>query len=280
MRLGRKLYRWIEEGSEWALERLHESAYPGRGGNLPPLLLVTLPKAGSIFIHTALRRTLRLPMLKIACPGIHEQTLDHRRLAKFAKGNAVCREHFAARDFMLDGLRLAGIRKMVVHVRDPRAAILSWTRNMERVLEDDGKAALVLDNEQVTPAAYFDWSFAQRLEWQVENHLPRYVAWIEGWMDAIERNRGRGIDFKVTTYEDFAADNRAFVEALLQFYEVTVDPAWISIPRYEVGQANVFHVSKKVTREEMGDALYARASAMMPDRLLARFGWPRHDAAA
>jgi len=280
VKLGRRLYRWIEEGSEWALERLQDSAYPGRGGNVPPVLLVTLPKAGSIFIHTALRRTLRLPMLKIACPGIHEQTLDHRRLAKFVKGNAVCREHFAARDFMLEGLRLAGIRKMVVHVRDPRAAVLSWTRNMERVLEDDGEAALVLDNEQTTPAAYFDGSFAQRLEWQVAHQLPRYVEWIEGWMDAIERNSGAGITFKVTTYEDFAADNRTFVEELLRFYEITVDPSWISIPRYEIGKANVFHVSQTTTREEMGEALYARASAMVPDRLITRFGWPRRDAAA
>jgi hypothetical protein len=280
LRLGRKLYRWIEEGSEWALDQLHDSAYPGRGGNLPPLLLVTLPKAGSIFIHTALRRTLRLPMLKIACPGIHEQTLDHRRLTKFAKGNAVCREHFAVRDFVLDGLHLAGIRKLVVHVRDPRAAVLSWTRNMERILEDNGKAALVLDNEQETPAAYFDWSFVQRLEWQVENQLPRYVDWIADWMDAIERNSALGIAFKVTTYEEFAADSRAFIEELLRFYEITVDPSWITIPRYEVGKANVFHVTKKSTRDDMGEALYARASALVPDRLITRFGWQRPDQAA
>ena len=148
------------------------------------------------------------------------------------------------------------------------------------MLELDGRAALVLDNEQNTPAAYFDWSFTQRLEWQVDNQLPRYVEWIEGWMDAIDRNRDRGIAFKLTTYEDFAADNRLFIEDLLRFYEVAVDPSWISIPKYEVGKANVFHVSKRSTRDEMGDSLYARASSKVPERLLTQFGWPRHDAAA
>jgi hypothetical protein len=280
LKLGRRLYRWIEDGSAWALDRLHDSAYPGRGGNLPPIMLVTLPKAGSIFIHTALRRTLRVPMLKIACPGIHEQTIDHRRLARFARGNAVCREHFAARDFLLDGLRLAGIRKLTVHVRDPRAAVLSWTRNMERVLEDDGPAALVLDNEQRTPEAYFGWSFAQRLEWQVDHQLPRYVSWIQDWMDTIERHAGSGIAFKVTTYEQFAADNRSFVEDLLAFYEIKVEDSWLAIPRYEVGKANVFHISRKSTRDEMGETLYARASAMVPEALISRFGWPTGSAPA
>jgi hypothetical protein len=263
--IGRRLYRWVEGGSEWALRHLHDSAFPGRGGErLPPLMLVTLPKAGSVYIHGALRRTLRVPMLKVACPGIHEQTLDHRRLAKFAKGNAVCREHFAARDFIVEGLRMAGIRKMVVHVRDPRAAILSWTRNMDRVLATAGPVGVILDNEQMTPGEYADWDFERRLEWQVDNHLPRYVAWIEGWMQ-----------LKVTTYEEFARDNRAFVEGLLRFFEIKVDPSWIAIAPYEVGRANIHNIEKKSLAEAMGARLYERATRQLPDALAERFHWPK-----
>jgi hypothetical protein len=212
-------------------------------------------------------------MLKVACPGIHEQTLDPRRLAKLAKGNAVCREHFAARDFIVEGIRIAGIRKMVVHFRDPRAAILSWTRNMDRVLKTAGPVGVLLDNEQMTPSAYYDWTFPQCLEWQIENHLPRYVKWIEGWLSLIDRTTG--IDFKVTTYEKFAQDNRAFVEDLLQFFDIAVDPAWISVPPYEAGRSNIFNVGDKPLREVFGDALYSRATQQLPDQLASRFGWPK-----
>jgi hypothetical protein len=133
----------------------------------------------------------------------------------------------------------------------------------------------MLHCQQLVPEAYEGWDFQRRLAWQVEHTLPRYVAWIADWLALIDRTPG--VEFLVTTYEEFAADNRAFIERLLEFFNIPHERSWISIPDYRVGHNNVFHVTSKSTREEMGEALYRQASAMIPEALLRRFGWPGID---
>jgi hypothetical protein len=270
--LGKRLYDLAERLGERAEALLHPYAFPGRGRPLPPIMLITLPKSGSIFIHGAIRRTLRVPMLKVSYSITFGTSFDYERLRKLAKGNAVCREHFTADDFLVDALRREGIRNIVLHIRDPRSAVVSWTRNMDRSVRDYGITGAMLHCQQIVPDEYKDWDFHQRLSWQVEHTLPRYVAWIADWLALIDR--APDVKFLVTTYEEFAADNRGFVERLLKFFGVPYEPSWISIPNYRVGHNNVFHVADKSTRDEMGDALYRQASGMIPEPLLRRFGWP------
>jgi hypothetical protein len=270
-KLGKKLYDLVERASEGAMHRLEPFAYPGRDRKLPPVTLVTLPKAGSIFIHKALRQTLQVPLVKINASYTFGTSLRYANLQRLAAGNAICREHFEADPVLVDAMARVGIRKLNIHVRDPRGAVVSWTRNMERSDETGGLVSMMLHCQHLMPDAYPGWSFQDRLAWQVEHHLPRYVAWIADWMALVDRTKGT--EFRVTTYEDFARDNRGFVLDLLRFFEVPFEDSWVNIPEYKVGSANVFSKSGKSTAEQMGDALYAKATAMLPPELAARFGW-------
>jgi hypothetical protein len=274
--VGKKLFDLVERANEAALKRLTPYAFPGRGRHLPPVTLITLPKAGSIFIHKALRQTLRVPLVKINASYTFGTSLRYAELMRLASGNAICREHFEADAVLVDAMARVGIDKLNIHVRDPRGAITSWTRNMERSNEVGGLVSMMLHCQKTLPDQYPDWSFADRLAWQVDNHLPRYVAWIENWMELVERHQKTR--FMVTTYEDFARDNRSFVIDLLKFFEVPFEESWVNIPAYKVGSANVFSISGKSTAEQMGDQLYARATAMVPVHLCERFGWPRQAA--
>lgn len=269
--VGKKLYNLVESSSQCALRCLSSYAFPGRGRPLPPVVLVTLPKSGSIFIHTAIRRTLRIPMVKINASYTFGTSLNYSALVRLAKGGAVCREHFEADEFLLEAMHREGIKRINLHVRDPRGAIVSWTRNMERSNEVGGLASMMLHCQKVLPEAYPLWPFQERLAWQVEHHLPRYVKWIDDWMSLSDRYAQ--IEFRVTSYESFKRDNRAFIVDLLKFFEVPIEESWITLPKYKVGSANVFHRSEKTVREEMGEALYAKATAMVPAHLVARFGW-------
>ena len=105
----------------------------------------------------------------------------------------------------------------------------------------------------------------------VEPPLPPYVKWIDDWMALSDRYKA--IEFRVTSYESFKSDNRGFVVDLLKFFEIPFKESWITMPKYKVGSANVFHRSEKTAREEMGESLFARASAMVPSHLSTRFGW-------
>jgi hypothetical protein len=270
-KLGKKLYDLVERAGEGAMTRLEPYAFPGRDCPLPPVTLVTLPKAGSIFIHKALRQTLRVPLVKINASYTFGTSLRYASLMRLAAGNAICREHFEADPVLIEALARVGIRKLNVHVRDPRGAIVSWTRNMERSAEAGGPVSVMLHCQHLMPEAYSRWPFQDRLAWQVEYHLPRYIAWIADWMALIDRNTA--VEARVTTYEDFARDNRGFVIDLLKFFEVPYKESWVNIPEYKVGSANVFSKSGRTTAEQMGDSLYAEATAMLPPDLCARFGW-------
>jgi hypothetical protein len=269
--VGKKLYDLVERASEKAQTRLAPYAFPGRGRHLPPMTLITLPKAGSIFIHKALRQTLRVPLVKINASYTFGTSLRYAALMRLASGNAVCREHFEADPVLVEAMARVGIDKLNIHVRDPRGAIVSWTRNMERSNAVGGLVSMMLHCQNLMPEKYPDWPFADRLAWQVENHLPKYIAWIADWMDLIERTRNT--KFLVTTYEDFARDNRRFVIDLLNFFDVRYEESWVDIPPYKVGSANVFSISDKSTAEQMGEALYAQATAMLPARFCERFAW-------
>jgi hypothetical protein len=269
--IGKRLYDLVERAGEKAQKRLAPYAFPGRGRHLPPVTLITLPKAGSIFIHKALRQTLRVPLVKINASYTFGTSLRYTDLMRLASGNAVCREHFEADPVLVDAMARVGIDKLNIHVRDPRGAVVSWTRNMERSNEAGGLVSMMLHCQNLMPGKYPDWPFAERLAWQVENHLPKYVAWIADWMALIERTQKTR--FLVTSYEDFARDNRSFVIDLLKFFEVPYEESWVNIPPYKVGSANVFSISGKSTAEQMGEALYAQATAMLPPQLAERFGW-------
>jgi hypothetical protein len=270
-KLGKRLYDLVERAGEGAMTRLEPYAFPGRDGRLPPVTLVTLPKAGSIFIHKALRQTLQVPLVKINASYTFGTSLRYANLMRLAAGNAICREHFEADPVLTEALAQVGIRKLNVHIRDPRGAIVSWTRNMERSNEAGGPVSVMLHCQHLMPEAYSQWPFPDRLTWQVEHHLPRYVAWIADWMALIDRSTA--LDVRITTYEDFTRDNRGFIIDLLKFFEVPYRESWVNIPEYKVGSANVFSKSGKTTAEQMGDSLYAQATAMLPPDLCARFGW-------
>jgi hypothetical protein len=269
----KKLYHSVDDIAGYIKDKLVDRAYPARGQTFPPIILMALPKSGSVYLHTALRRVLQIQLLKVAYAVTFGESFRQEGLNRIAAGNALIREHFEAKDFIIEAMAESGIKKIVVHIRDPRAAILSWTRNMERSIKSGGRSQLLLHSQRSVPAAYLDWDFRERLSWQIDNHLPRYVCWIEGWLDAVAKYPQ--IDFLVTTYEEMAADNRAFVCKILDFHGIAYKDSWLKLPSYEIGKNNTFHAPVKSLADELGADLFARANAIVPAQLIERFNWQR-----
>ena len=272
----KSLYKLIDDYSDRWMTALVPKAYPARGQRFPPIVLMALPKSGSVYLHSAIRRVLQIQMLKIGYAVTFGESLRYEGLVRLAQGNALIREHFEAKEFMVRAMALAGIRKMVVHVRDPRSAIVSWTRNMDRSVKTMGLAGTMLHCQRPVPAEYVSWDFRERLVWQIDHHLPRHVRWIEGWLDIIPQVPE--IEFLVTTYEDFSRDNRGFVGKVLKFHDIDYKESWLKLPPYEVGKNNTFHGGMRDLPQELGIDILHRANALMPARLIERFNWPRYEA--
>jgi hypothetical protein len=180
-----------------------------------------------------------------------------------------------------------GIQKVVLHVRDPRAAIVSWTHHMERIMESRGLKGVELSCEMPMPDAYADWGFDERLRWQVDNKMPGFVRWIEDWLHLADTSRD--IQFLVTDYSDLNKDARGLVKRILDFYDINYDNAWVSMPVVRVGKNNVFTLPDRplpagqAAMPKWAAAMSAEtlqaANAMVPAPLIGRFGWDQMEKA-
>ena len=281
----KRLYDYSERFADYLLDQAAALAFPGRDIPLPPVLVIALPKSGSVYLQRALRRTLRVPVHHIASGGMSGASFRHDDLCRFGRGNVVSREHLQPRAFSLKVLARHGIKRAVLHIRDPRAAIISWTRHMDRLLASRGLRAVELTCEATMPDAYQAWSFQRRLHWQVENRMPIFVRWIEDWLALAETSRD--VVLMVTDYAELAHDGRKLITRILEFNGIDYDPEWISLPSTCYGKNNIYSMldARRATSHWSSDAripLWAQqmpreilraANGAVPARLCDRFGW-------
>jgi hypothetical protein len=266
------------------VEKVAAHAYPGRGGGLPPVLLIAMPKSGSIYIQRALSRSLRVPIQHVVAGGLWGSTFRDPDLRRFELGNVVAREHLQPRAFMLKAMAQHGITKAVLHVRDPRAAIVSWTKHMDRIMETRGFRSVELACEVDMPDAYKTWSFEQRLRWQVDHKLQSFVRWIEDWLVLVANSRD--VEFLVTDYGALQRDGLKLITQILDFYGIAYAPDWIQMPSTQFGKNNIFTVLDQPSAGEAPPAkhppswatqmppdVFEAANALVPASLCDRFGW-------
>ena len=95
---GRKrVLDFVERVEARISDRLRPWAFPGHGVALPPVLMFAQQKSGSVFIQRALRRTLQVEVKHISSSGSGGAWISYPELCRFAKGNAVSREHMQPR---------------------------------------------------------------------------------------------------------------------------------------------------------------------------------------
>ncbi len=226
---------------------------------MPPIVIATQPKSGSVFMLNTLCEGL-------GCPNIIVQPLEHldefgptpERLAELAEGGVVCVDHLFASQETLEALVAAGLDRLVVHLRDPRAATLSWCHNLvdapyvalprrERIRRRVGRTQATFERD------YLAW-------------LPYWCGFQEAWLERLETGFG-GLALMRTDFEELA-DEDAFFARLLGFFrcpsglfDATV------LTRSRETRAGHF---RKGLRREWETALSASTRALL-EEIIARF---------
>lgn len=236
------------------------------------IVSVTIPKSGTLFMHTAFTEGLSLPNRQISPGYFPHDYLDEWSLRKLKDQSFVSATHLAP---SLTNRRLleSYLPRWHVHLRDPRSVTLSWTHhvlsyarlgNTERHLVYvcwDGPE----DND------FLDWDFDRLLDWNIENFLPRVVAWQRGWLRIV---RDCGDRVLLTNYEDLLADQEGFVASLCEFFRVPVDPVMA-----EVRSANANRHFRTGRADEWADVWtpdqQRRAELAIGDDLLEMTNRPR-----
>ena len=225
----------------------------------PGILFNTMPKSGSIFILHCLSQGLAIPETKISVCLFPDDLILRNKLDDLVLGNTVVQQHIPARDINLRFLSNR-LKRMVVHVRDPRQATLSWMHHLDNFYANkDLVPACALGLEATTPALpedYFARDPMARLDYLLETHLPTLVEWTNNWVKAADSAAGPEILF--TTYEEFILDQKRFLEQLLTFFQVPDGLFdWSRLPHktarthYRKGQSNEWESVFSNTQREL-----------------------------
>lgn len=244
---------------------------PRRKPELPSILVVTIPKSGTVFTNLMLSRGLALEPASISFGYFPHYLVDVRKLPSFVAGGSVASAHFEPSPVNLQSLSYF-VKKWVVHVRDPRSVVLSWVHHMNRLYgeRDNGR----YEHLFVYPApaeAYYAWPFGRQIDWNIEHFLPSVVAWTRSWLATCDARRS---DVLLTSFSELARDELGYIHKILDFY---------AIPR------NLFrppHIEKTVKGSHFRAGLEdewltafspeqtAKATAMIGRDLIERLGWP------
>lgn len=245
--------------------------------DVPAVLLNTLPKSASVWILSMLSALLRAPSCRLANNWYarDKYLIVPSWTRAFARGGATCQEHFPPTPENLRRLEEAGVRRMILHLRDPRQATLSWIHHIERFLRENNHNLLAAG----LPKGYETWDFEARCDWQVHDHFPYVVDWLERWIAvADEANSGSNkygdLRIIVTTFEDMLTDQVAFFSRLLAFFGL--DPGGYPIredllpktyaPNFRLGRTDEW-------RSVFPERLQAEMWERLAPNLGPRFNW-------
>ncbi|MEQ8345372.1 MAG: glycosyltransferase family 2 protein [Sneathiellaceae bacterium] len=239
---------------------------------VPPIMLVSLPKSGSVYLQNGLITLLRVPHLRISLSRFPNDYPVGEALRLFAEGGAVAQSHLDASTANLDALAAAGIQRIHVHVRDPRQASVSWTAHVAAELVGE-HAFLRHLTDPLPPAGFADLPLADRLEWHARNHFPACLRWLMQWLHVAEADPRFRIRF--TDHEVLQADALTVFRDLLEHF---------GAPREQVTQASIRAPRQGVDHYRQGSntewrrvlppAVQGWMNGLMPPALKARFGWP------
>jgi Sulfotransferase domain len=266
------LWRWIAdlraEKNELAMRigQLQEALQKLR---LPPILITTMPKSGTYYISKLFTQGLFIDSRIVSHQYFPYDVIRQPELRVFAQGNMVSQDHFGASKINLVHIA-KHVDRMVVHVRDPRQAMLSYVHYLAtpRFRREEDETRLFIYPPM--PDDFYQFDLEARIDWAIENWLPLLVEWTEEWVAAAETLYRPRIKF--TRYEDLVADRDRFVQDVLEFFRIPVERYFPpSIEPDEDIHFRKGEVAEWMTAFTPKQA--AAASAKIPLGLATQFGW-------
>ncbi|MBI4767539.1 MAG: hypothetical protein HY787_23585 [Deltaproteobacteria bacterium] len=187
----------------WHVKTLKEKRAERISKGLPSPLLVTQNKSGSVSVANILSSGFDLPCVTYSLANLQ---VIPSMLREYLRGGACFVTHLLPTRQNIDLLKAAGIKKMMVHLRDPRQIVLSLAHHIQKYKKHD----------------YFE---RQRM---IANHSSNLRHCIDDlidrvWLPTLKFQlewlaASQEIDISFTTFEQFITDPPAFLERLLDAY--------------------------------------------------------------
>lgn len=166
------------------LDLYHQQQEAAKRG-MASIIITSLPKSGSASLTQSLSEIMGSPVLRLSAGRTTHYWLVQAWVDRFRSGGLLTHDHFHAAPHNLKALKNAGVDRIVVQLRDPRASTLSQV-NMNRAQRD----SFFRRNPTLTNA-------------YKEIFLP-HVEWLNGWIEAAENNPWLSIHW--VKFQDFSKD--------------------------------------------------------------------------
>lgn len=234
----------------------------------PSILMTTMPKSASESLWNHLAIGLGLGQSHVSIGLFPDCQLVPCRVRDLKAGGVIAKEHVGPDEHNLAILADAGIDRILVHLRDPRQAVLSWAH----FVRDDVSRRMLAPiwRKIVPPAALLDRDLHQVIDWCLDHYLPLLVGFIEGW-HLLERDGHAGLCVRCLTFETFVADRDDYLAKVLDFYGLAPNDMAL------VQQAATIHWRRGETdewRSVFTAAQRRRAGDALPACLSEHYGWP------
>lgn len=226
----------------------------------PSVIVASLPKSGTKYVGSTLSRTLGYDNRdRSLCSGSfpNNMILPHMA-AEFALGGMALSAHIQCTPANMAALLEAGIDRMVLHVRDPRATLYSWAHYVRK------RDFL----HQKFGDKFFSLSEEEQIDRHIDDFFAKSVRWLTEWSAYLDSDPEMQV--LVTLHEQLAHDEHAFFRAIFEFYGFSPD-ALKTAPKDQ--RMNFRSGSTTEWRENIAPAQTERMTAMIPKRLFDRFGW-------
>jgi hypothetical protein len=232
------------------------------------ILLNTMPKSGSVYIQKSLAKILDCRTLDAGNRYALIDQIGLRDARALIGGGYVAHSHLAP---SLENLQILQHYKlkMVLHLRDPRQALLSWVHHIDWVTGGSDTDEQLLYCTPRPPAAYFGLSFARKIDWQIDNYLPQLATWLTRWMAVAD---AKMIPIIVTHQDTLRTDERALFDSILKFHQLRVDYALPNLPR-TLADTHFRRADPTEWQRTFSPQQAMRATALIPESLRQRFGW-------
>jgi hypothetical protein len=134
---------------------------------------------------------------------------------------------------------LTRLGKVLLLVRDPRDALVSWMDYTDLQRNKPKTLSLIYPPP---PAEYFTWSPEKKADWQIEHYYTYAMTWLDQWAAFITSNPK--LQVLVTHFEDMATQPLDVFKEIVAFYGT--DPTLFN-------QSNVLSMTREQYRQNEQD---------------------------
>lgn len=227
---------------------------------------ITLPRSGSAYIRSVICDRTKLNPLATGTGPRMGVLVDPAELYKKAVLRPACvHGHYAPTDFNIECFHLLGIKDIVVHMRDPRDALVSWLHQLERAsVKEDVPTRILHRASKDIPVNYYNLSREEKLDYLIYSLMPRMVSWISGWIKVA--NGDSRVNIHLTDYNQMISPVSYF-NGIAQFYDLNLVFRKDDFPVLDPRDSRLnFRQGKSGTyRDEMSSKQISMASNMMDE---------------